>query len=232
MANQRLLGFTIFPFLVLFFQAVAPTDDLEVRALRDLYRALNSPAELKKWKLEGGDPCEESWTGKSESEPTIWTTGRCLWWLGESYNDGSVTQQLQWRSTCIISALRNLTRLYLQSNEFTGSVIFLADLHLHDLNIEDNHFSGVIPESFQNINSLWSKLSSTNFLLMLYPMSKNISSPPTTESSAIEKYPSHEARDSRNKRPGSGGIVIMVVGAVITVIGAAVFIAVPDSSFS
>lgn len=36
-----------------------------VQALRDLYRALNSPTELKNWKLEGGDPCEESWTGVS-----------------------------------------------------------------------------------------------------------------------------------------------------------------------
>lgn len=52
----------------------------------------------------------------------------------------------------------------------------------------------------------------------------NISSPPTTESSAVEKYPSHETGDNRKKRPGSGGIVIMVVGAVLTVFGAAVFI--------
>lgn len=58
------------------------------------------------------------------------------------------------------------------------------------------------------------------------PNEQNISSPPTTESSAIEKYPSHEARDNTKKKPGSGGIVIMVVGAVMTVIGAAVFFAV------
>lgn len=58
------------------------------------------------------------------------------------------------------------------------------------------------------------------------PNEQNISSPPTTESSAIEKYPSHESGDNRKKRPGSGGIVIMVVGAVMTVIGAAVFVAV------
>ncbi|MCD9644491.1 hypothetical protein HAX54_032715 [Datura stramonium] len=332
MANQRLLGFTIFLFWVLFFQAVAPTDDLEVRALRDLYRALNSPAELKKWKLEGGDPCEESWTGVSchqssiieiklqglsltgnlgdqlvslqhlkhldlssnhfygeipfslphnltdlnlacnnfsQSIPHTVSSMKHLRHLNLSQNllsgpladvfgglenlimmydiflvlafcfpfaslyvDGSVTQQLQWRSTCIIS---NSEEPYKISNEFTGSVIFLADLHLHDLNIEDNHFSGVIPESFQNINSLWIggnrfrigvNYPPWKFPVDVMPNEQNISSPPTTESSAIEKYPSHEARDSRNKRPGSGGIVIMVVGAVITVIGAAVFIAV------
>ncbi|KAJ8564480.1 hypothetical protein K7X08_000940 [Anisodus acutangulus] len=130
-------------------------------------------------------------------------------------------------------ALKNLTRLYLQTNEFTGSVIFLADLHLHDLNIEYNHFSGVIPESFQNINSLWIagnrfdigvNYAPWKFPTDVMPNEQNMSSPPTTESSAIEKYPSNEAGDNRKKRPGSGGIVIMVVGAVITVVGAAVFI--------
>ncbi|KAK4373022.1 hypothetical protein RND71_008406 [Anisodus tanguticus] len=131
-------------------------------------------------------------------------------------------------------ALKNLTRLYLQTNECTGSVVFLVDLHLHDLNIEDNHFSGVIPESFQNINSLWIagnrfdigvNYAPWKFPTDVMPNEQNMSSPPTTESSAIEKYPSNEAGDNRKKRPGSGGIVIMVVGAVITVVGAAVFIA-------
>ncbi|CAN4114581.1 unnamed protein product [Withania somnifera] len=313
MTKQRLLGFAIFVF-VLFFQAVA--DDLEVEALRDLYRALNSPAQLKNWKLEGGDPCEESWTGISchqSSVIEIKLQGFSLTGnlgdqlvslqhlkhldLSSNYFHGEIPNSLPHNLTDINLAsnnfsqsiphtvssmkhlrhlnlsqnllsgpladvfgglenlimmdlshnnfsgdlpasfrdLRNLTRLYLQSNKFTGSVIFLADLHLHDLNIEDNHFSGVIPESFQNINSLWIggnrfrigvNYPPWKFPTDVMPNEQNISSPPTTESSAIEKYPSHEAGDNRKERPGSGGIVIMVVGAVMTVIGAAAFIAV------
>ncbi|KAK4343758.1 hypothetical protein RND71_036852 [Anisodus tanguticus] len=69
------------------------------------------------------------------------------------------------------------------------------------------------------------KYTPWKFSTDVMPIEQNMSSPPTTESSAIEKYPSHEAGVSRKKRPGSGGIVIMVVGAVMTVIGAAVFIA-------
>ncbi|XP_055801592.1 protein STRUBBELIG-RECEPTOR FAMILY 2 isoform X2 [Solanum dulcamara] len=315
MAKQRLVVFAIILFGVLFFQAVALTDD-EEEALRDLYRALNSPAQLNNWKLEGGDPCEESWTGVSchqssvieiklqglsltgnlegqlvsllhlkhldlssnhfhgdipnslphnltdlnlssnnfsQSIPHTVTSMKHLRHLNLSQNllsgplpdvfggfENLIMMDLSHNNfsgdlPVSFRTLMNLTSLYLQSNKFTGSVIFLADLHLHGLNIEDNHFSGVIPESFQNINSLWiggnQFLTGVNyppwkFPTDVMPNEQNISSPPTTESSAIEKYPSHEAGENRKKRPGSGGIVIMVVGAVMTVIGAAVFIAV------
>lgn len=36
-----------------------------VRALQDLYRSFNTPPQLKGWKSNGGDPCQESWTGIS-----------------------------------------------------------------------------------------------------------------------------------------------------------------------
>lgn len=45
--------------------------DFAVEALRDLYRALNSPEQLNNWKLEGGDPCEESWTGVSCHQSSV-----------------------------------------------------------------------------------------------------------------------------------------------------------------
>nr|XP_016470054.1 PREDICTED: protein STRUBBELIG-RECEPTOR FAMILY 2-like [Nicotiana tabacum] len=315
MAKQRNLGLVtaaILLFGVLFFQAFARTDDLQVQALRDLYRALNSPTELKNWKLEGGDPCEESWTGVScyqssvieiklqglnltgnigdqlvslqhlkhldlssnqfhgeipnslphnltdlnlacnnftQSIPASVSSMKHLRHLNMSQNllsgpladvfgglDNLIMMDLSHNKfsgdlPASFRALKNLTKLYLQSNEFTGSVIFLADLHLHDLNIEDNHFSGVIPGSFQNINNLWiggNRFHSggADYLPWKFPtdVMPNISSPPTTKSSAIEKYPSHETGDNRKKRPGSGGIVIMVVGAVLTVFGAAVYI--------
>ncbi|KAI3728132.1 hypothetical protein L6452_16762 [Arctium lappa] len=51
--------------------------------------------------------------------------------------------------------LRGLSRLFLQHNEFPGSLIFLASLQLTDLNIQDNHFSGIIPKQFQSIHNLW-----------------------------------------------------------------------------
>ncbi|AQK60097.1 protein STRUBBELIG-RECEPTOR FAMILY 8 isoform X2 [Zea mays] len=52
------------------------------------------------------------------------------------------------------SSLTSLRYLYLQHNEFTGSVILLAGLPLSSLNIENNHFSGYVPGTFQSIPEL------------------------------------------------------------------------------
>ncbi|XP_062223819.1 protein STRUBBELIG-RECEPTOR FAMILY 8-like isoform X2 [Phragmites australis] len=52
------------------------------------------------------------------------------------------------------SQLNNLHYLYLQHNEFTGSVILLAGLPFTALNIENNHFSGYVPGTFESIPEL------------------------------------------------------------------------------
>ncbi|KAK8461523.1 hypothetical protein SEVIR_1G050000v4 [Setaria viridis] len=52
------------------------------------------------------------------------------------------------------SSLTNLHYLYLHHNEFTGSVILLAGLPLSSLNIENNHFSGYVPGTFESIPEL------------------------------------------------------------------------------
>ncbi|CAB4284520.1 unnamed protein product [Prunus armeniaca] len=42
-----------------------------VTALQDFYEALNSPPQLKGWRLDGGDPCGESWVGVSCSGSSV-----------------------------------------------------------------------------------------------------------------------------------------------------------------
>lgn len=92
-AKQRFVVFAIF-----LFQAVALTDieegiylvtllvdlsihcylcdcdcdcDFAVEALRNFYRSLNCPTQLNNWKLEGGDPCDELWTGVSCHQSSV-----------------------------------------------------------------------------------------------------------------------------------------------------------------
>ncbi|TKY64715.1 STRUBBELIG-RECEPTOR FAMILY 5 [Spatholobus suberectus] len=50
--------------------------------------------------------------------------------------------------------LSKLKQLHLQNNQFTGSVNVLAELPLEDLNVENNKFSGWVPEELKDINSL------------------------------------------------------------------------------
>ncbi|XP_020539954.1 protein STRUBBELIG-RECEPTOR FAMILY 2 isoform X2 [Jatropha curcas] len=130
-----------------------------------------------------------------------------------------------------IGSLTNLSRLFLQNNQFTGSVIYLADLPLTDLNIQSNHFSGVIPAHFQSIQNLW--IDGNEFMGGNYPpwnfpetknvtVGKNFSDQPTTESSATDKSLNPEAFGHvKKRRLGPGGIACIVVATTLAVTCAA-----------
>ncbi|CAI9761141.1 unnamed protein product [Fraxinus pennsylvanica] len=129
--------------------------------------------------------------------------------------------------------LTNLTRLFLQGNKFTGSVTFLADLPLSDLNIEDNHFSGLIPENFRAIQNLWIggnrfNNNGPNYPPWNFPFDtshdkQNITSPPSTNLTAIESYPSHNVGRHKKKGLGAAGIVLIIGGGTLVAACAALF---------
>ncbi|GLT37175.1 hypothetical protein SLA2020_115090 [Shorea laevis] len=132
-------------------------------------------------------------------------------------------------------SLKKLTKLFLHNNKFTGSVVYLAELPLTDLNIEDNHFSGLIPEQFRSIPNLriWgnkfdigSNYPPWTFPLANVPILQNISGPPSTQSSAIEDYPSPKVSGPNKKRLSPGAIGSTVAGVVLVVTGAALLFAI------
>ncbi|XP_022634764.1 protein STRUBBELIG-RECEPTOR FAMILY 2 isoform X2 [Vigna radiata var. radiata] len=94
-------------------------------------------------------------------------------------------------------SLRNLARLFLQNNRFTGSVTYLAELPLTDLNIQDNLFSGILPQHFQSILNLW--IGDNKFHVAdnsppwTFPpdtmsIEQNTSIPPTTQANVTQNY--------------------------------------------
>ncbi|KAD5317539.1 hypothetical protein E3N88_17485 [Mikania micrantha] len=121
------------------------------------------------------------------------------------------------------ATLKGLSKLFLQHNEFTGSVIFLAGLQLTDLNIQDNHFSGIIPKQFQYIHNLWfggnmfDKESSPpwDFPFNNLPDEQNITTPPSSESSAVKSYPLPESKRPKKKKMGK---TVILVGGVTLVL--------------
>ncbi|KAL4571637.1 hypothetical protein LXL04_018400 [Taraxacum kok-saghyz] len=290
----RCLYFSVFAMLVFLVpQSSAHTDNSDVRALQDLYRSFNTPPQLKGWKSNDGDPCQESWTGITCSGSSIIQikldnlniTGN----LGYQLNDFHHLKQLDVSNnniygeipyglplnlthlnlacnnlsqyipysissmknlrhmnlshnflsgpvgnvftglSCLkemdlsynqfigdlpssFGTLRGLSRLFLQHNEFTGSVIFLADLQLSDLNIQDNHFSGIIPKQFQTIRNLW--LGGNMFdrgdnsppwdFPTENPVDQpNTTTPPTTESTAVKTFPLPEHVRPKKKKKSS-----------------------------
>ncbi|XP_044499367.1 protein STRUBBELIG-RECEPTOR FAMILY 2 [Mangifera indica] len=309
------LTVTVFS-VILALQALASTDPLDVMALQDMYMALNNPPQLNSWRLEGGDPCGESWTGVSCSGSSViylklsglelgghlgnkLSSLRNLKHLDVSSNnvEGEIPTELPPNATHInmasnklsqnipqslptlkrirhlnlshnllsgpignvfaglqnlkeldlsynnfegdlpssFGSLKSLSGLFLQNNKFTGSVVYLADLPLTELNIEDNDFSGVIPKQFQSIPNLYfwgnkfhvdPKSPPWDFPLDTLPIRHNISSPPTSQSSAVENFPSIRAGKHNNKGMSSAGIACTVGGVALIATCAALFTAI------
>ncbi|RAL51799.1 hypothetical protein DM860_010517 [Cuscuta australis] len=125
------------------------------------------------------------------------------------------------------AALTNLAALFLQNNSLTGSVNLLSQLPLRDLNIEDNHFSGVIPETFQEIRNLWlggnrfdriENYTPWNFPLDFLHEERNASSSPLGPPST--QIGGHK----RKKRLSIEGLFVIVIGATIVAISGGVLI--------
>uniref|UniRef100_A0A0A9DAA4 Ltk2 n=1 Tax=Arundo donax TaxID=35708 RepID=A0A0A9DAA4_ARUDO len=49
----------------------AATDANDVTALNTLFTSMNSPGQLQGWKVNGGDPCGESWQGVTCSGSSV-----------------------------------------------------------------------------------------------------------------------------------------------------------------
>ncbi|KAI8540750.1 hypothetical protein RHMOL_Rhmol08G0009600 [Rhododendron molle] len=123
--------------------------------------------------------------------------------------------------------------LFLQNNGFTGSVILLSGLPLTDLDIRDNHFTGLIPNQFQHVLNLWldgnSLKAGANDLPWGFPLlnvtaGQNVKSPPTTESSTVERNPSHKAGGHKKKGLGPGGLAFTIGGVTLMATCAALII--------
>nr|GMD00231.1 protein STRUBBELIG-RECEPTOR FAMILY 2 [Ipomoea batatas] len=255
-----------------------------------MYRAFNSPPQLIKWRLEGGDPCEELWTGvgcSGSSVVQIKLEGLNLTGiLGFQISNLQHLKQLELSSNNIQGEIphdlpHNLTHLILACNNFNNSIPdFLTSLkHLQQLDLSHNNFTGDLPSSFKDLKNLTSlfmqsnsftgsvinlsglslidliggnrfdrggNYSPWNFPLDVVPSEKNISSPPTMQSSAIKKnistssspptmqsstiaknYASHtKGGEYKGKRYGSEALVAVVIGATLLAICAVLFIVV------
>ncbi|XP_017414239.1 protein STRUBBELIG-RECEPTOR FAMILY 2 [Vigna angularis] len=132
-------------------------------------------------------------------------------------------------------SLTTLDRLFLQNNRFTGSVTYLAELPLIDLNIQDNLFSGLLPQHFQSIPNLWiggNKFQTVDnsppwaFPLDNVPLEHNTSRPPITQANAIENYAPIRVRKQKKKHISPGGIAFMVGTGTLLATGFALFIAI------
>ncbi|XP_010257426.1 PREDICTED: protein STRUBBELIG-RECEPTOR FAMILY 2 isoform X2 [Nelumbo nucifera] len=117
------------------------TDPVDATALRNLYTSLNCPSQLKGWNLNGGDPCEESWTGVSCSGSSVIFIKLHGLGLG-----GNLGDQL--------SGLLNLKQLDVSNNKLQGEIPFSLPPNATHINLACNNFSQYIPNSLTSLKYL------------------------------------------------------------------------------
>ncbi|XP_066395289.1 protein STRUBBELIG-RECEPTOR FAMILY 7-like isoform X1 [Miscanthus floridulus] len=129
------------------------------------------------------------------------------------------------------NSLTSLKTLYLQNNKFSGTIDVLTNLPLTDLNVENNQFTGWVPDKLKGINNLQTSGNSFNngpapppppsSLSPLSPPSTNTPPPsqrPAVPSSAGKDTPAKDG--GKHSKLGGGavaGIVIclLIVGAIV-----------------
>ncbi|KAI3873650.1 hypothetical protein MKW92_023417 [Papaver armeniacum] len=150
---------------VLIHQASALTDPSDVTILQDLYKSLNQPPQLDGWKLNGGDPCEESWKGISCSGSSIMfikingleLNGSLGGNLFSLFNLKQLDVSFNHIEGEIPSSLPpNATHIDLSFNNFNQNIPFsLTSMkYLRHLNLSHNSLSGPVGNVFMGLPNL------------------------------------------------------------------------------
>ncbi|KAG2638393.1 hypothetical protein PVAP13_2NG591500 [Panicum virgatum] len=92
-------------------------------------------------------------------------------------------------------SLTSLKALYLQNNKFSGTIDVLANLPLTDLNVENNQFTGWVPDKLKGINNLQTSGNSFN----------NGPAPPPPPSSPSSYTPPPSAPSQQAPVPSTDG---------------------------
>ncbi|XP_031380513.1 protein STRUBBELIG-RECEPTOR FAMILY 5-like isoform X3 [Punica granatum] len=104
--------------------------------------------------------------------------------------------------------LSSLNKMYLQNNQFSGSIDVLAGLPLSDLNVENNRFTGWIPEDLKNIENIETGGNSWS----------SGPAPPPPPGAARINHRSKEGQDGGGKSSVNGLAIAGIIMGVLVVL--------------
>lgn len=124
------------------------------------------------------------------------------------------------------SSLTSMSSMYLQNNQFTGTIDVLSNLPLDNLNVENNRFTGWIPEQLKGIQRLQTDGNTWNSGPAPPPPPGTASSPPRNHHGSA-KRPSNgggNGNDGGGKSGIGGGAVAGIVISILIVAAVVAFI--------
>ncbi|XP_077210507.1 protein STRUBBELIG-RECEPTOR FAMILY 8-like [Tasmannia lanceolata] len=139
--HLMLCFFAILTSVLLFSRTSATTDIQDVKALKDLYSALNYPPQLTGWNSSNGDPCGEFWRGVSCSGTSV------LYVKIPGLGLGGILG-------LEISNLLSLKELDVSFNSIHGAIPFYLPPNATHINLAFNQFNENIPSSLASMKLL------------------------------------------------------------------------------
>ncbi|XP_073139170.1 protein STRUBBELIG-RECEPTOR FAMILY 3-like isoform X2 [Henckelia pumila] len=124
--------------------------------------------------------------------------------------------------------LSSLTTLHLQNNQLSGTLDVLQNLHLRDLNVENNMFSGTIPEKLLTIPNFRRDGNPFDTTILPSPPASppssysDVLSPPSAPGTKADGPSASQLLGSRRKEKKSGITWIGIAGLLVTAILASV----------
>lgn len=124
-----------------------------------------------------------------------------------------------------LASLFSITSLYLQNNQFSGSLNVLASLQFQDLDVENNQFSGWVPAAFSSIRNF--KDGGNSFSSSPAPPPPPYTPPPPAPNSSGSSHKksnsgsSSSSSQSSNSVLNGGAIAGIVIACILGVIVAA-----------
>ncbi|KAL0908445.1 hypothetical protein M5K25_022940 [Dendrobium thyrsiflorum] len=119
------------------------------------------------------------------------------------------------------SNLSSLKTLHVQNNQFTGTLDVIANIHLEDLNVANNHFSGWIPDQLKGINNL--QIYGNSWSAGPAPPPPPYTPPPSRRTHPGQRSGGGNSQPdgvTYEKSSGLGGGFIAAIVVVILIIGA------------
>ncbi|KAE8656909.1 Protein STRUBBELIG-RECEPTOR FAMILY 5 [Hibiscus syriacus] len=136
-----LVGYLVLSLWTFISLVHAETNDKDENALNVMFKSLNAPSQLSGWRLNGGDPCGNSWEGITCSGSRVTQIKLSNYGLNGELGYG-------------LSNLTSLTSIDMSKNNLNGQIPYQLPPNVVKINLSRNQFTGDVPYSISQMTKV------------------------------------------------------------------------------